>query len=115
MKFKKKDLKLREDYTQQNADTNYANKSKEARQNPSHTASAPLSSFNNTGTDNGPKITVDNNNPQSQNFVKAMASNPTLSKSNATVEIQDDIKRSDNIVESVNFTKAELSSWLRTL
>ena len=115
MKFKKKDLKLREDYTQQNADTNYANKSKEARQNPSHTASAPLSSFNNTGTDNGPKITVDNNNPQSQNFVKAMASNPTLSKSNATVEIQDDFKRSDNIVESVNFTKAELSSWLRTL
>ena len=115
MKFKKKDLKLREDYTQQNADTNYANKSKEASQNPSHTASAPLSSFNNTGTDNGPKITVDNNNPQSQNFVKAMASNPTLSKSNATVEIQDDFKRSDNIVESVNFTKAELSSWLRTL
>ena len=115
MKFKKKFLKLREDYTQQNADTNYANKSKEASQNPSHTASAPLSSFNNTGTDNGPKITVDNNNPQSQNFVKAMASNPTLSKSNATVEIQDDFKRSDNIVESVNFTKAELSSWLRTL
>ena len=115
MKFKKKDLKLREDYTQQNADTNYANKSKEASQNPSHTASAPLSSFNNTGTDNGPKITVDNNNPQSQNFVKAIASNPTLSKSNATVEIHDDIKRSDNIVESVNFTKAELSSWLRTL
>ena len=74
-----------------------------------------MSSFNNTGTDNGPKITVDNNNPQSQNFVKAMASNPTLSKSNATVEIQDGIKRSDNIVESVNFTKAELSSWLRTL
>ena len=115
MKFKKRDLRLREDYAQQSADTNYANKSKEARQNPSHTASAPLSSFNNTGTDNGPKITVDNNNPQSQNFVKAMASNPTLSKSNATVEIQDDIKRSDNIVESVNFTKAELSSWLRTL
>ena len=115
MKFKKKDLKLREDYTQQNADTNYANKSKEASQNPSHTASAPLSSFNNTDTDNGPKITVDNNNPQSQNFVKAIASNPTLSKSNATVELQDDIKRSDNIVESVNFTKAELSSWLRTL
>ena len=79
MKFKKKDLKLREDYTQQNADTNYANKSKEASQNPSHTASAPLSSFNNTDTDNGPKITVDNNNPQSQNFVKAMASNPTIS------------------------------------
>ena len=115
MKFKKRDLRLREDYAQQSADTNYANKSKEARQNPSHTASAPLSSFNNTGTDNGPKITVDNNNPQSQNFVKAMASNPTLSKSNATVEIQDDIKRSDNIVESVNFTKVELSSWLRTL
>ena len=115
MKFKKRDLRLREDYEQQSADTNYANKSKEAAQNPSHTASAPLSSFNNTDTDNGPKITVDNDNPQSQNFVKTIANNPALSKSNATVEIQDDIKRSDNIVESVNFTKAELSSWLRTL
>ena len=115
MKFKKRDLRLREDYTQQSADTNYANKSKEASQNPSHTATAPLSSFNNTDTDNGPKITVDNDNPQSQNFVKSIANNPALAKSNATVEIQDDKKRSGNIVESINFTKAELSSWLRSL
>ena len=33
MKFKKRDLRLREDYAQQNADNNYANKSKEAREN----------------------------------------------------------------------------------
>lgn len=113
MKFRKANLRLRE-----SEDTSAENKlndvAKQAEQNPSHKAQAPLSDFNNNEADTTPKITVDNDNPQSKQFVKTLANNPNIVKSNPTVEFTENVKRKP-ILEGINFTKGELSSFLRGL
>lgn len=114
IRFKKKDLRLNEDA--------FTDVSNNARQNPSGRANAPLGDFTDSNNDGQTKITVNPNDSNAKANLKKVASalGPEETKK-TSVEIDTDKPTTEsldayrNMLESVEFTKGELTSWLKTL
>ena len=114
IRFKKKDLRLNEDA--------FTDVSNNARQNPSGRANAPLGDFTDSNNDGQTKITVNPNDSNAKANSKKVASalGPEETK-RTSVEMDTDKPTTEsldaygNMLESVEFTKGELTSWLKTL
>lgn len=112
--FKKSDLMLKEDV--------YTNVSNDARRNPSGEANVPLGDLTSSSNDGQTKIVVNPNDPNTRNNLTRMANALGPEETKKTdVEFSTGKQANENldvdgtIMESVSFTKGELTSWLKTL